>query len=803
MLIPLIKAKFTLQNKFEIQPFVAYRLKKINMDRYSEEELNDYANKLASHVSRMIGRYKIITFGKKGRIQYPVLSDIKKNRFLRKMESWVNQNWNIREIKSFLLSEKEDRYVEGLDWVEKADEDEYLNLLKYFFKGNDEFINDRIEFWEHGIKIGNKYGYCLIDYRVLDRAYPFYNDWINYIPIDFIHVIDFETIYSQEAEMKLTKMIATFEKANEPAEVIAELQEFRNKLILKQANVMRYSQFVYLFHEDLEVLLELANNIKNNLLTYNAEGDIEPEMVHLIGKWGQLSKYTNLGVVRTVTSDYISTLIPITQRFKGEPKGRFIPLVNEIGEPAYIPIADDLFNVGMQGQMGAGKSVAIQYLATMFDMVVFVEKIQSDVGSYAVFTKYFDGTYLPISTDSPISIAPFGRPVDYYMPSLLKLLKDTGMKEPHAEYDDRESDAGERLLQEWFIEKWIEKGERPTEIDASVLAELFKKDEIAIRLQKYFENLIPKGDIYKIELKVNGTKKVFINSILKFMLKGEDEKVDARTSAILERVIDEFYKEMFAKDPLHQIVMSDIYNFLKERIKHSNEDGEEDKKVIEYMVDRFYSYTNEGKYPSLFDMPTNIKETNNIFFEIRINDNELVPIVIMSIIDYINNTFGSSKYKKKSKLVVIDEGWFFMANEMAKTFIEEAFRTYRKRGIGIAFGTQNPRDYKTMLNYIPYKWILYLENPREAVEIYELGERDLALLKTIDKPKAYNYRFSKQYVIFKDNLGKTDKGLFLMPAYPEFRWIAETDPVFKLQREEAVLKAGSLEKAIEMLAFGT
>jgi len=224
--------------------------------------------------------------------------------------------------------------------------------------------------------------------------------------------------------------------------------------------------------------------------------------------------------------------------------------------------------------------------------------------------------------------------------------------------------------------------------------------------------------------------------------------------------------------PLHQIVMSDIYKFLQERLK---KESNEDKNVVEYMIDRFYSYTNEGKYPNLFDMPTNIKETNNIFFEIRINDNELVPIVIMSIIDYINNTFGSSKYKKKSKLVVIDEGWFFMANEMAKSFIEEAFRTYRKRGIGIAFGTQNPRDYKTMLNYIPYKWILYLENPREATEIYELGERDLSLLKTIDKPKAYNYKFSKQYIVFKDSLGKTDKGLFLMPAYPEFRWIAETD----------------------------
>ncbi|MBX0311022.1 MAG: hypothetical protein JHC31_04360 [Sulfurihydrogenibium sp.] len=803
MFVPLIKAKFKLRNTFDIEPFISYQIKKINMDRFSNEELDDYAKKIANQVSRMLGRYKVITFGKRGRIYYPELSDMKKNRFLRKMENWVNNNWNIREIKSFLLAEKPNKYLDGLDWLERVDENEYLKYLRYFLNGNDEFVNDKIDFWDYGIKVGNKYGYCLIDYRVLDRAYPFYNDWINYIPIDFIHVIDFETMFSQEAEMKLTQMITAFEKANEPAEVITELQEFRNKLILKQANVMRYSQFIYLFHEDLEILLEVVNNIRNTLFTYNAEGDIEPEMIHLIGRWGQLNKYSNLGVVRTVTSDYLSTLIPITKRFEGVPEGRFIPLINEIGEPAYIPIASDLFNVGMQGQMGAGKSVAIQYLATMFDMVVFIEKIQSDVGSYAVFTKYFDGTYLPISTDSPVSIAPFARAVDYYMPSLLRILKYAGVENPHEVYDDRETDAGKRLLQEWYIERWIEDNKMPTEVDARTLAELFSKDDVTIRLQRFFESLAAKNDAYKVELEVNGTKKVFINSILKFMLKGEDERVDARTSAILEKVIDEFYKEMLASNPLHQIVMSDIYKFLKERLRRGEDDSEEDRKVIEYMIDRFYSYTNEGKYPNLFDMPTNIRETNNIFFEIRINDNELVPIIIMSIIDYINNTFGSSKYKKKSKLVVIDEGWFFMANEMAKSFIEEAFRTYRKRGIGIAFGTQNPRDYKTMLNYIPYKWILYLENPREAVDVYELGERDLALLKTIDKPKAYNYKFSKQYVIFKDALGKTDKGLFLMPAYPEFRWIAETDPVFKLKREEAVLKAGSLEKAIEMLAFET
>ncbi len=175
----------------------------------------------------------------------------------------------------------------------------------------------------------------------------------------------------------------------------------------------------------------------------------------------------------------------------------------------------------------------------------------------------------------------------------------------------------------------------------------------------------------------------------------------------------------------------------------------------------------------------------------------------MTIMDFINRVYGSVRYKDRTKLTIIDEGWFFMNIPMAKDFIDEAFRTYRKRGISIAFGTQNPRDYEGLINYLPYVWILYLEDPEEAVKVYKLTDRDYDLLRTIDKPKAYGYKYSKAFFIFKNLEGKTEKGLFLLPSYPEFRWIAETDPVFKLKREEAVRKLGSLRKAIEWIAFNS
>ena len=221
------------------------------------------------------------------------------------------------------------------------------------------------------------------------------------------------------------------------------------------------------------------------------------------------------------------------------------------------------------------------------------------------------------------------------------------------------------------------------------------------------------------------------------------------------------------------------------------------------ILNRLYSYRKGGQYGHLFDQSTNINEdVENIFFEVRFNEEELIPITIMTIIDYVNRKYGSVKYKDKTKLVVIDEGWFFMQNEMAKSFIDEAFRTYRKRGISIGFGTQKPVDYKSMTNYLPYIFSLYLENPKEAIEVFDdYTERDYELMRTIDKPKAYNYKYSKLHIRFKNELGKNEKGLFIFPSYPEFRWIAETDPVFKLKREEAVRKAGNLRKGIEMLSF--
>jgi len=53
----------------------------------------------------------------------------------------------------------------------------------------------------------------------------------------------------------------------------------------------------------------------------------------------------------------------------------------------------------------------------------------------------------------------------------------------------------------------------------------------------------------------------------------------------------------------------------------------------------------------------------------------------------------------------------------------------------------------------------------------------------------------------KDEYGKNEYGLFLIPTYPEFRWIAETDPEAKKVREEMTQKCGFLKKAIKALSF--
>jgi len=782
-----------------------------NIDAMDDDEAAELLVLIADKLKRIPQiPYKVITVSRKGYLKFPTTKSAVKNRFLRKMEEWINENWNIRERRSFLVFEEE-RLGEGaknlllgeltksagrFKIAKESSERELFKELAYFFGGN-EFnpFGKVLTEWDLGFKVGNRYALVLFQVGVNPELVPYANDVLNFIEHDFIHLLTFRPMGRMEAERFVSAGIRFAEETRAPKEIIEAYLELRNAVELGATELCKFSQVLFIFGDDPKELKNLAWDLKtrfSGIYPLHFEGGgYEITLAFQLTEF-DLEKWEYEGIVNRSTLDYLASLFPISGRFKGKPEGYFIPLLNEAKEPAYLPVNRSLFNLAVQGQMGSGKSVALQYIATCFDLNIFIEKIQHDRGSYGIFVRYFGGNYIPISPEVEVSVNPFGRIYQYFKVDVRALLKSAGINYPEREFDLLELEEFEELLTELFLKNL------QREISKKDLLSAVEEKRSLVRFKKLFETL-PDDFRWKLKVTVNGGRKAYLHTLLSFMVRGgREEKIDADALSLLEKYLDRFYQNLWERvlkgeeNLNREILIGEFYAFLDEL-----EEGE-----TEFFLRRLYPFKRGGKYGNLFDAPTSLDlSAENYFFEVRVNDEVLSPIVMLSLMGLMDRVFGSPKNADRTKLLVIDEGWFFLSDPLARGYIEEAFRTFRKRGISIALASQNPKDFKSMVGYLPYVGILYLEKPEEAKEVYNLTEEDLQLLKGIEKPKAYGYRYSKAFWIFKDREERKQKGVFLLPSYPEFRWIAETDPEFKLERDRLIRECGSVEKAIEALAF--
>ncbi|HIC87598.1 MAG TPA: hypothetical protein EYP03_05280, partial [Aquificae bacterium] len=344
-----------------------------------------------------------------------------------------------------------------------------------------------------------------------------------------------------------------------PSEIINELEKLRRQNLQKPVSLVKWCYTLYIFADSEKEALKKAYAVKSIApfdLTF--EGDIEFENIFSLTDFNYLKGKDMSGIVRKSTIDYLTSMIYITGRYNGKPDKYFIPALNEALEPAYIPIDLSLFNIAVQGQMGSGKSVSIQYIATMFDASVFIEKIQSDVGSYAIFCNYFDGEYVPISLEVPVSINPLGIAYQYFTVNVYKLVEDLGIKEYHKFLDKNEADAISILLDDYYfnnIKEYITKDE---------LIKILKQDEKAIRILNLIKQ--QKDDFkWKVETTVNSTKKTFINTFLSFIYKGEDEEIPefSEIKSFIEKIVDNFYKEKYQENPKQEIFLSMLYEYIR------------------------------------------------------------------------------------------------------------------------------------------------------------------------------------------------------------------------------------------------
>jgi len=155
--------------------------------------------------------------------------------------------------------------------------------------------------------------------------------------------------------------------------------------------------------------------------------------------------------------------------------------------------------------------------------------------------------------------------------------------------------------------------------------------------------------------------------------------------SIVDRALLETYakKDITAASDLSQIEAPLMKDF--EEVLSGMAGGED-------LVLRLKKYT-EGTFSGLFNSPTNIDVKNQLIcFSVRDLEDELKPIAIYTIVNYIWNTVRS---ELKKRILVIDEAWWLMQREDSAKFIFALVKRCRKYYLGVTTITQDVNDFLT------------------------------------------------------------------------------------------------------------
>ncbi|MDD5294617.1 MAG: conjugal transfer protein TraC, partial [Patescibacteria group bacterium] len=98
-------------------------------------------------------------------------------------------------------------------------------------------------------------------------------------------------------------------------------------------------------------------------------------------------------------------------------------------------------------------------------------------------------------------------------------------------------------------------------------------------------------------------------------------------------------------------------------------------------------------FAGLLNNPTNVEMDNQLVcFSVRDLEDELRPMAIYTIVNYIWNIVRSST---KKRVLVIDEAWWLMQHEDSAKFIFALVKRCRKYYLGVTTITQDVNDFLT------------------------------------------------------------------------------------------------------------
>lgn len=172
---------------------------------------------------------------------------------------------------------------------------------------------------------------------------------------------------------------------------------------------------------------------------------------------------------------------------------------------------------------------------------------------------------------------------------------------------------------------------------------------------------------------------ITIKGLAKLML----GKLSHEEDSIVDRALLETYakKDITANSDLSKIeppIMQDFQDVLEGMEGGAN------------LALRLKKYTN-GTFSGLFNSPTNVDMKNQlVVFSVRDLEDELRPMAIYTIVNYIWNVVRS---ELKKRILIIDEAWWLMQNEDSAKFIYALVKRCRKYYLGVTNITQDVNDF--------------------------------------------------------------------------------------------------------------
>ena len=174
---------------------------------------------------------------------------------------------------------------------------------------------------------------------------------------------------------------------------------------------------------------------------------------------------------------------------------------------------------------------------------------------------------------------------------------------------------------------------------------------------------------------------ITIKGLLRLML----GKVTAAEDSLLDRALLETYAK---KD----IVSGTDLSKIEPPILQDFQDILEGMEGTAELVIKLKKYT-EGTFAGLLNTPTTVQMNNQlVVFSVRDLEDELRPLAIYTIINYIWNVVRS---ERKKRILVIDEAWWLMQAEDSAKFIFALVKRCRKYFLGITTITQDVNDFLT------------------------------------------------------------------------------------------------------------